>query len=113
MGEAPSAARRQLWVQLSELFLDTEPTEATRTEVLRALTAAPFDAEELDRIWYGELQPTLRANLRSVAGEWAGFDPDWLVAAVSERAVRPAGRRGRSAVDGLWEELKRTALARR
>jgi hypothetical protein len=60
---------------------------------------------------FGEVYPVLIANLRSVAGEWDGFDADALQAAILERLDRrfkyPAALMpGRYLVRGPWKTVK-------
>ena len=82
------AARRAAWCAFSELYLDTD-SHAQRLALVRDLAATPFTLQELDQILWHEVHPVLRANLRSVAGEWAGFDQQWLAASITRHLQRP------------------------
>lgn len=42
------------------------------------LAASPYSLDDLDAILHEEVYPACSFNLRQVAGEWAGFDADWL-----------------------------------
>lgn len=75
-------SRLPVWQALGELFLDTEPD---LPHLIRACAESPYALDELDRILFRELWPALKANLLSPAGQWAGWDDDWLTARVLER----------------------------
>lgn len=77
--------RRPVWLALSDLFLDTDVTLLQAANA-RLLAASPYSLEELDTILREEVYPACAFNLREVAGEWAGFDADWL-----ERRIRRGG----------------------
>lgn len=86
--------RRPVWSALSELFLDASFDAADITRIARTLARSPYTLEELDDILFWEVRPACGSNLRSIAGEWAGFDPDWL----ESRILRGPSRAGR-----IWE----------
>ncbi|WP_442799923.1 DUF7079 family protein [Pseudomonas sp. AA27] len=71
--------RLKVWQALSELFLDTEIDHGTFTYVAKAVIDSQYSSEEIRIILWGEVFPVLESNLRSVAGEWAGWTDDWLV----------------------------------
>ena len=58
-------------------------------------STAAYSLEELDAILAEEVYPACAFNLRSVAGEWAGFDADWLEGLIlcGGAAPRPWWRR--------------------
>lgn len=88
--------RRPVWSALSDMFLDTslQPTDIAR--IARALAASPYSLEELDAILLREVYPACFTNMISIAGEWGGFDPDWLEARI---------RRGPSWSRWIWSAL--------
>ncbi len=71
------AGRRTVWLALSDLFLDTD-VNLFREGDIRTLAASPYSLDELDAILREEVYPACSFNLTLVAGEWAGFDADWL-----------------------------------
>jgi hypothetical protein len=48
--------------------------------------------KELTEILTSEVYPVCRWNLLSIAGEWAGFDLDWLEARILRRLRSPLSR---------------------
>ncbi len=91
------ARRRPVWLALSDLFLDTD-VNLLRAGNVRTLAASPYSRDELDRILREEVYPACSFNLRAVAGEWAGFDADWL-----ERRILRGGPSPRP----WWRQLGR------
>ena len=75
--ESDLECRRPVWLALSDLFLDTD-VNLFRAGNARTLAASPYSVDELDWILREEVYPACSFNLREVAGEWAGFDADWL-----------------------------------
>ena len=78
------AAREQVWLALSDLYLDTD-TELFIESCAATLAESPFSREELARILFREVHPLLVFNLLSVAGQWGGFDPAWLTAEIRRK----------------------------
>ena len=77
--------RRPVWQALSDLFLDTD-TSLPREWRARQLSQSPYSLDELEEILVTEVYPACRGNLFSIAGEWAGFDMDWLEGRIHRRA---------------------------
>ena len=75
--QADLDGRRPVWLALSDLFLDTD-VNLFRESNTRLLADSPYSLHELDAILREEVYPACSFNLREVAGEWAGFDADWL-----------------------------------
>ena len=80
-----------VWEAIADLWLDTVIDETITEGSARVLAASPFSMDELRRIRLYEVAPAVHANLKVVAGEWAGFDRDWL----RERITSGVARRGR------------------
>jgi hypothetical protein len=72
------ANRDPVWAALSEMFLDTELDTDDIRRVGAVLATSPYELSELEIILLDEVYPACRSNLFLVAGEWAGFDQDWL-----------------------------------
>ena len=104
-GPAPPEAktdlerRRHVWNALSELYLDTELEEPDNARIAAVLAQSGYSSGQLEEILYRELHPVLLTNLVSFAGEWAGFDPDWLEAQILKRGSK---RRGFAVIPGKW-----------
>ena len=71
------AARQPVWEALSDMFLDTD-TSLSRQWRADQLARSPYSIEQLEFILINEVYLICKYNLLSVAGEWAGFDPEWL-----------------------------------
>lgn len=82
------AARAPVWAALSQLYLDTESTDAY-AETASALAASPYSLAELREILLYEVNPVLHWNLLSAAGEWQGFCQDWLRGQILRRQRWP------------------------
>ncbi|RRQ49980.1 hypothetical protein DZC72_05195 [Maribacter algicola] len=72
-------ARKPVWIALSEFYLDTELEGMDYRHIARIIMESPYSIEEVKEINKYEIFPVLQKNLTSVAGEWAGFQEEWLV----------------------------------
>jgi hypothetical protein len=103
--------RRPVWEALSTMFLDTD-VSTSRDWRANALAASPYSVAELEQILIHEVYPVCQPNLRSVAGEWSGFDSEWLHQAIVSRpahGMRAWFNLGRFTIprDDEWCETKR------
>jgi hypothetical protein len=90
ISEAEFARRLPVWTALSDLFLDTELTDADYAQIAGALSASGYGRSELQRILQQEVAPTFGWNLLSVAGEWAPYvEADVAQAMAWTRRGRP------------------------
>lgn len=78
LSESELMQRVPVWNALSDLFLDTELSDTTHRSIAKVVTESGFEAQEIHDILWKEVLPAVGDNLRVVAGEWAGFDPEWL-----------------------------------
>lgn len=99
------ARRAPLWVALSDLFLDTEMQAVHYQGIVDAARDGGFAPDEVITILNEEVAPVLNFNLLQVAGEWAMFDPDWVVARVSARLAY--GSRRRPILPRRWPVLEK------
>ena len=90
---------------MSQLYLDNDISDVVAQAVVE-LRATGLAAWDLDRIMLDEVYPVCHWNLRQVAGEWVGFDPDWLEAACAKAFQRPAW------VKALGRPFRRRGLQR-
>ena len=107
--------RRPVWSAISEFYRDTELDGNDLKRIAKILRSSPYSDAELDHIMFGEVFPVLIPNLRSVTGEWAGFDLDSLQSAVIERQNRrfklpSALIAGRSLVRDQWRTVKQLMM---
>lgn len=94
-------SERQACSALSTLFLDTEIDIGPIISQLRPLQ---FPIPDLERILRYDVFPVVYTNLLNPAGEWAGFEDDWLCAEIEARR----GRGGYGIVDTLaWNTVGR------
>ena len=70
---------------MSSLWLDTELSDEVLSQIATALRESKLDREELEEVFRYELAPFLGSNHLSVAGEWSGFDPDWICEQAEKR----------------------------
>lgn len=78
--------RSEVWVAMAELFLDTETRWSIPRTALSAVEAG-LSVSEACEVWRYEVYPALAFNLWDIAGEWAGWERDWLIARI-ERVRR-------------------------
>lgn len=71
--------RVRVWNAFSEFFLDTELDSNDLDRIAEILADSPFSIEELKHIYDKEVSPVCSWNLLLIAGEWAGFNEDWLI----------------------------------
>ncbi len=107
---ADLAARRPVWSAFADFYLDTDTT-GSEPHAAAVLAASAYSLEELHAILFDEVHAALYPNLVSVAGEWAGFDIDWLAARILEQQAtprwrRPRGRLLRSTAASIWTSLE-------
>jgi hypothetical protein len=77
--------RTPVWVAMSDLYLDTELTDAALAHIAKVCAASPYSERELEHIMFSEVWPAFIPNLLSVAGEWAGWREDVVQRKVLER----------------------------
>ena len=82
------ATRRPVWAALSDLFLDTD-VSLTRDWRIEMLAKSPYSIGDLEHILVDEVYPVCKYNLMSIAGEWAGFDMEWLQCNILRRLASP------------------------
>ncbi len=97
LSENELTERWPLWQALADFWLDNELQDFELDHVARTIAESAFKMSEVRRIHDFEVAPAVSANLLSVAGEWAGFDPKWL----RERCTRNAQQQG-----SLWYRVR-------
>lgn len=88
-----AVSRADVWLAFAEHFLDTETRHAIPDAAYTALAHGLTPATALD-VWCFEVTPVLYHNLWSVAGDWAGWDREWLTASILAKRGRWPNRPG-------------------
>jgi len=88
-----------VWVSMADHFLDTETRHDLPLTALRCVEAglSPADARA---IWQHDVSPAVGFNLFDVAGEWACWDRDWLIATIE------SVRKSRWHRPGMWRAMR-------
>jgi hypothetical protein len=110
--------RVSIWLALAEHFLDTETRHDIPSTAL-ACVRAGHDVEQAREIWACEVAPAVGFNCLLIAGEWAGWDRDWLVERIRTVRARPPSRlldwlrrlRAGGALRGVWVAIERCMRA--
>ncbi len=113
--------RIRVWSLFSDLFLDTDVTDDIPA-MARILAESPYGERELWEILADEVAPVVWFNFLSFAGEWAGFNEEWLKGQIVARGpsvgraipgLRQLSRFPAYLVFGKWRELRRRVHALR
>src|SRR5688500_807381 len=90
---AEDARRIEAWVAMAEHFLDTETRQEIPMTAPRCVQAG-LSTEQARLVWQYEVSPAVAFNVWDIAGEWAGWDRDWLVDRIIRLRRRRLGRPG-------------------
>lgn len=99
LDESEVARRLPVWAAMSRVFLDTELSERDYAAIAAAIDQAGFTAVEARAIFKDEVAPAFAGNLRTVAGEWAGWPDDF----VRERVLAKRGSIVAKALNRLFD----------
>jgi hypothetical protein len=69
--------RRPVWDALQTFWMDSD-ANLDLTRVAELCANSKYSLADVEEIYWNEVRPAVRFNLVSLAGEWAGFDIDWL-----------------------------------
>ena len=84
--EMDTERRKPVWAGLSELWLDTELTHDDLVRIAEVMKRCGDAVSQLRDTYLFEVAPVVCPNLLVVAGEWAGFDEEWLSNEAAKRA---------------------------
>jgi len=111
--------RKPIWLALSEFYLDTELNDADFKRIAGILKDSGYSFEKLKQIDYEEVAPVVYPNTLSVAGEWAGFNEEWLI----EEIVKRLNQKKRNSIfnkiykkyidsvtNSFWEQIEKYLL---
>ena len=77
--------RLQIWVAISELWLDNEMREGELKFIAQRLAGSKYSLAELEGIYLYEVAPVVHMNLRSVEGVQKAFPIQWLTDEILKR----------------------------
>jgi hypothetical protein len=78
LAEAEIERRLPVWCALSDLFLDNWFDPPYYEKIAATLRASGYTRKELRSIFFDEVTPGFAFNLLSIAGEWAGWDAQFV-----------------------------------
>lgn len=87
-------ANADVVLAMAEHFLDTE-TRHRLPHTASLCVRAGLNAEQVRSLWCHDVAPVVGMNLLSPAGEWAGWNRDWLLRQIAARRARGRGWWGR------------------
>jgi len=95
-------------------WMDTDP-ELFFADAAKVCAASKYSMSEIEAIFWNEVRPAVRSNLRGLAGEWTGFEIEELA-----QRIRKRNRFGSRLpikvlhpVNTWWEKLRREIETRR
>jgi hypothetical protein len=104
-----------VWCALADLFLDTWFDPPYYERIAATLRASGYTEAELRSVFYEEVAPAFAFNMFDVAGEWAGWQEEFVHDRMLE-VIRKKNRlnvlgwlgkrRLRRYVDREWEKLR-------
>lgn len=99
--------RKPIWIALSELYLDTELEQYDFNLIATKIKESPFSFEEVKQINKEEVFPILFTNLLSVAGEWTGFQEEWLITKITQKLKKRTRLRRffNNIAYGIWKGM--------
>ncbi len=80
--------RKPVWAALGELWLDTELTQNDLQRIAGVMKKSGYSVSQFRDVYLFEVAPVVFPNLLSIAGEWAGFNEEWLFDEAAKRARR-------------------------
>ena len=92
MGIPDEERRKPVWIALADLYLDTELQEQNFQHIAAVFMASGFSWAEILLINYNEVAPALWFNVQGLAGEWAGWNEEWLITHI-QQCYQPAPRK--------------------
>ncbi len=100
LDESEVARRLPVWTAMSRVFLDTELSQRDYAAIAAAIHEAGFSSDEARAILLEDVAPAFAVNLRSIAGEWAGWPDDY----VRERVLAKRGSIVATALNRLFDQ---------
>ena len=95
--------------------MDTDPN-LYFDEIVSVCASSKYSIEELEKIFWNEIEPAVAVNLWDVAGEWRGYELEGLTALVLKKhrygKCLPI-RQFRPYATGWWNRLREAVVAYR
>ncbi len=77
--------RKLVWDAMQMVWMDTS-VEDELEHIISVSAKSKYEVEELEGIFWNEVRPSVWTNmLNPIAGEWAGYDIDWLSKRILKR----------------------------
>jgi len=70
--------RKPVWNAIADFYLDTELRTSDYERIATEFIKSGKTIQQIKEIDFYEVSPVLKGNLMSVAGEWGGFNKNWL-----------------------------------
>ena len=104
MDSAEIERRKPIWIALSGLYLDIklEPADFASIQIL--FHQSGYSINEIKQINYNEVAPLLINNFLNVAGEWSGFNDQWLIKNILKKLEKPVTRSNCTISNWLWHK---------
>jgi len=121
MEQSEIKRRTPVWCALADLFLDTEMQAYGHRYIADVIAQSGYSDAEVETILRTEVAPVFHVNLRSVAGEWAGWSEEEITEMVVNRLDNPAWwqkiswlrkiilNRHMMLVAGDWHEIRKSS----
>jgi hypothetical protein len=93
-------ARQNVWMIMSDLFLDNELNANWKQQIAEDLAKSPYSIEDLTSIYEDEVAPVLNGNLKSIAGQWSMFSRDEVIPLMFKR-VELLNKYGKEKLSGI------------
>ncbi len=77
--------RIPIWIALSDFYLDTELQDHDFSHIASIIKKSPYSLAEIKQINREDVFPILYSNLLYEAGNWSGFQEEWLVGKIQKR----------------------------
>jgi hypothetical protein len=93
VGRENEPSRVEVWMAMADHFLDTETRHTIPLTAMCCLDAG-LSVRQAREAWCYEVSPAVGFNLWTVAGQWGGWDRDWLVTSIADIARRSKATAG-------------------
>ncbi len=80
--------RSQIWIALSDLYLDTELQEYTYHHIAKIIAESSYTFSQVRQIDKAEVFPVLYPNMISAIGVWDGFHNTWLIETIQKKIAQ-------------------------